>query len=76
MRRTIYSVFKEIVDGHPEDIAVIEDDRTLTFSELDKMVDAIASKFYCRQPKSVGIVMHHVAEQIAVMLAVLRSGAF
>ena len=76
MRRTIYSVFKEIVDSHPEDIAVIEDDRTLTFSELDKMVDAIASKFYCRQPKSVGIVMHHGVEQIAAMLAVLRSGAF
>ena len=76
MRRTIYSVFKEIVDSHPEDIAVIEDDRTLTFSELDKMVDAIASKFYCRQPKSVGIVMHQGAEQIAAMLAVIRSGAF
>lgn len=76
MRRTIYSVFKEIVDSYPENIAVIEDDRTLTFSELDKMVDAIASKFYCRQPKSVGIVMHHGAEQIAAMLAVLRSGAF
>ena len=39
------------------------------------MVDAIASKYYDRQPKTVGIVMHHGAEQIAAMLAVLKSGA-
>ena len=76
MKRTIYSFFKEIVDRYPENIAIIEDDRTLTFSELDKMVNAIASKFYDRQPISVGIVMHHGAEQIAAMLAVLKSGAF
>lgn len=76
MKRTIYSFFKEIVDRYPENIAIIEDDRTLTFSELDKMVNAIASKFYDRKPKSVGIVMHHGAEQIAAMLAVLKSGAF
>ena len=76
MKRTIYSCFKERVKRNPENTAIIEDDRRLTFSELDDMVDAIASKFYERQPKSVGIVMHHGAEQIAAMLAVLKSGAF
>lgn len=76
MKRTIYSFFKETADRYPENPAIIEDDRTLTFSQLDGMVDAIATKFYDRQPKSVGIVMHHGAEQIAAMLAVLKSGAF
>ena len=76
MKRTIYSYFKETADKYPEKPAIIEDDRTLTFSQLDRMVDAIAIKFYDRQPKSVGIVMHHGAEQIAAMLAVLKSGAF
>lgn len=75
VKRTIYSFFKKIVNKNPENTAIIEDDRTLTFSELDEMVDAIASKFYDRQPKAVGIVMHHGAEQIAAMLAVLKSGA-
>lgn len=75
MKRTIYSFFKETADRYPENPAIIEDDRTLTFSQLDGMVDAIATKFYDRQPKSVGIVMHHGAEQIAAMLAVLKSGA-
>ncbi|MDE7351232.1 MAG: amino acid adenylation domain-containing protein [Muribaculaceae bacterium] len=76
MKRTIYSFFKGTADKYPENPAIIEDDRKLTFSQLDRMVDAIAIKFYDRQPKSVGIVMHHGAEQIAAMLAVLKSGAF
>lgn len=33
------------------------------------------SKFYNARPNFVGIVMHHGAEQIAAMLAVLKSGA-
>ena len=75
-KRTIYSCFKEIADRYSGQPAVIEDDRTLSYSDLDEMVDAIAAKFYNRQPKSVGIVMHHGAEQIAAMLAVLKSGAY
>lgn len=76
MKRTIYSIFKETADKYSEHPAIIEDDRTLTFSQLDRMADSIASKFYDRQPKSVGIVMHHSAEQIAAMLAVLKSGSY
>ena len=76
MKRTIYSFFKDIVAKYPDDKAVIEEDRTFTFSQLDGMVDAIAAKFYDSHPKAVGIVMHHGAEQIAAMLAVLKSGAF
>ncbi|MDE6511048.1 MAG: amino acid adenylation domain-containing protein [Muribaculaceae bacterium] len=76
MKRTIYSCFKETTDKYPDNIAIIEDDRILTFSQLDKMVDAIAVRFFDLHPQSVGIVMHHGAEQIAAMLAVLKSGAF
>ena len=72
---TIYSKFKGVVKKHPEAPAVIEDDRTLTYDELDRMVDSIMAKFYDTQPDFVGIVMHHGAEQIAAMLAVLKSGA-
>lgn len=76
MKRTIYSYFREIVSKYPENNAIIEEDRTLSFRDLDEMADAICAKFYDRKPKSVGIVMHHGAEQIAAMLAVLKSGAF
>lgn len=72
---TIYSKFKGVVRTHPEAPAVIEDDRILTYAELDGMVDSIMAKFYDMKPDYVGIVMHHGAEQIAAMLAVLKSGA-
>ena len=74
-RSTIYSKFKEIVSELPDATAIIEDDRSLSYTELDQMADSIMSKFYDAEPEYVGIVMHHGAEQIAAMLAVLKSGA-
>lgn len=72
---TIYSTFKDIVDKYPDRAAIVEDNRTISFSDLDAMADAILSKFYDANPAFVGIVMQHGAEQIAAMLAVLKSGA-
>ena len=73
--KTIYSRFKEIVGRNPDAPAIIEDDRTVSYAQLDKMTDCILAKFYDRTPHFVGIVMSHGAEQIAAMLAVLKSGA-
>lgn len=73
--KTIYSRFKEIADKNPEAHAIIEDDRIVSYSQLDRMIDGILAKFYDRAPDYVGIVMHHGAEQVAAMLAVLKSGA-
>lgn len=72
---TIYSRFKKIVEKTPEATAIIEDDRTVTYAQLDEIADSILAKFYDLAPKYVGIVMSHGAEQIAAMLAVLKSGA-
>lgn len=72
---TIYSRFKEMVRMYGAHPAIIEEDRQLTYAELDAMVDGIMAKFYDDKPACVGIVMHHGAEQIAAMLAVLKSGA-
>ncbi|MCM1164340.1 MAG: amino acid adenylation domain-containing protein [Muribaculaceae bacterium] len=74
-KRTIYTRFKEVADRYPDSLAIIEDDRMLTFRELDRLVDSIMAKFYDSTPEAVGIVMQHGAEQIAAMLAVLKSGA-
>ena len=74
-RRTIYSRFKEVVERQPYALAISEDDRSVTFKELDTLVDNIAAKFYDRNDTFIGIVMHHGINQIAAMLAVLKSGA-
>lgn len=72
---TIYGAFKEIVKKYPEAPAVIQDDKTVSFSELDNLAARILAKFYSDRYKYIGIVMHHGVNQIAAMLAVLKSGA-
>ena len=74
-RNTVYGAFKEIVGKFPDSPAIIEDNSTLTFSQLDTLIDTILAKFYNLQDKYVGIVMPHGHLQIAAMLAVLKSGA-
>lgn len=73
--KTIYSTFKSIVDKYPEKPAVIQDDTTVSFSMLDGLIDGILTKLGDRKDEFIGIVMHHGVNQIAAMLAVLKSGA-
>ncbi len=74
MEDTIYSLFKRMVELHPNEPAIIETKRTMTFKELSDFADAIAAGFPTGI-KSVGIVMSHGAKMIAAILAVLKRGA-
>lgn len=74
-KRTIYSTFKAVVDRQPDALAIAEDGVSITYRELDLLVDDIAAKFYGKGYRYIGIVMHHGIHQIATMLAVLKSGA-
>ena len=73
--KTIYSRFKEMAVRYPDSPAIVEDMHTISYAQLDAMADSILAKFYDSKPSFVGIVMHHGAEQIAAMLAVLKCGA-
>lgn len=74
-RKTIYDKFSQWVKLQPEVMAIVEDNRSVTYKELDIMANAIMSKFYSKQYSAVGVVMNHSIEMIAAMLAVLKSGA-
>lgn len=74
-RTTIYNRFSQWVRHQPDAPAVATDGRSVTYSELDAMANAIMSKFYSDGEPFVGIVMSHGIEMIAAMLAVLKSGA-
>lgn len=74
MTDTIYSFFKNVVENHKNETAIIENNRTLTFGELSDLVDIIADSFP-KEITSIGIVMSHRAEMIASILAVLKCGA-
>ncbi len=71
---TVYSLFRHIVTTYPDKPAIIENDRVLTFEELSHMVDRISTGFP-NNTHSVGIIMHHRAEMIASIFAVLKCGA-
>lgn len=74
-KRTIYSRFLEQVKRFPDSIAVMEEDRSVTFSELDRLADRILTKFHGDNHPFIGIVMNHGIFQIAAMLAVLKNGS-
>ena len=72
---TIYYRFHQLVERRPDALAIVEDGRACTYRELDKMVNAILSKFYDKCFPTVGIVMSHGIEMIAAILAVLKNGS-
>lgn len=74
MTDTIYSIFKNVVENHKNETAVIENNRKVTFGELSDLVNRIADGFP-KDVSSIGIVMSHRAEMIASILAVLKCGA-
>lgn len=64
---TIYSRFRQIRLAYPDSPAVIEEGRTLSYAELDSMVDCVLASFIDKHPRIVGIVMSHGAMQIAAV---------
>lgn len=73
-KSTIYSKFKQQVCDSPDTVAVFDEHRSLTYRDLDILVNAIASTFPV-SAKHVGVVMDHGVEQVASILAVLKTGA-
>ncbi len=73
--KTISRRFKHQVAINPDCVAIVEDSRLFTYRQLDELSDGIASKFPAGEHGFVGIVMSHGVEQIAAMLAVLKSGS-
>lgn len=74
MNNTIYGIFKQVAERQSGAVAIIENNRVMTFGELSDMIDMIADSFP-DNTQAVGIVMRHRAEMIASILAVLKTGA-
>ena len=73
-KHTIYSRFSEQVRKFPDSPAVITDGLTVSFAQLDGIVDRICAKLGDRRDQCIGIVTAHGIGQIAAMVAVLKSG--
>ena len=74
MKNTVYSMFAQAVAAYGERVAIMENDRKMSFNEFSDLVDIIAESFP-QGIKSVGIVMTRRIEMIASIFAVLKCGA-
>ena len=76
-RSTLDGVFRSTARTWPERVAVEEGDRTLTFRELDRLVDGVSGWLAANgigRGDRVGILSENSADYIAVMLACARVG--
>ncbi len=71
---TLYEAFAKQVQKTPDAIAVEDEVRSLTFSELDKSA-ATVQALLPEGIRRVGIVMDHGIAQIAAIYGALRAGA-
>ena len=73
--KTIYSRFENIVREHPDNVAIISGDTSLTYRQLAEAVDSMACTFPAAPHRRIGIVAPHGAEMITAILAVLKTGS-
>ncbi|HEX3030127.1 MAG TPA: amino acid adenylation domain-containing protein, partial [Clostridia bacterium] len=75
--KTIHMLFEEQVKRTPGNIALVQNEKTLTYRELNEKANKIARELIGRGVKSgehVGIIAKRGFEMIAGMLAVLKAG--
>ena len=74
MKSTVSSRFRAVVRCWPQQEAIADSYRSLTYIQLLRLADTIRSRMPQPRPRFVGIVMDHGIEQIASMLAVMLAG--
>ena len=77
-RRCLHDFVKASVETSPQAIAVTDQERSLSYAELDQKADRLASGLAASgigRGKRVGIRLERSVELVAAILAVLRTGA-
>ncbi len=77
-RATIVSLFKKSAAKYPDRFAVIDNDRHITFSELDMLSDRLAAGLLrkgIQREQLVAFMLPRTAHIITCMLGILKSGA-
>lgn len=77
--KTIIDLFKEQVKKNPNDVALVFEDNTLTYKELDEKSDMLANYLISRNIKkgtSIAILLNRSLEIIISMLGILKCGCY
>ncbi|UNO38513.1 AMP-binding protein [Streptomyces sp. MST-110588] len=77
-RLPLHGLFAERVRRHPDAVAVICEDRELSYGEVDRLSDGVAGRLAaagCGRGDLVGVVMEKGWEQVVAVLGVLKCAA-
>ena len=78
--KCIIELFKEQVKKNPDKIALVFNDTKITYKELDKMSDSLAtnlSKYNIKKEDNIAVFLDKSIEMIVAILAILKvNGAF
>ncbi|MCX2761529.1 amino acid adenylation domain-containing protein, partial [Aquimarina muelleri] len=75
--KTVAELFEEQVQKTPDEVAIVFDQDTITYSELDKRANKLANylnKKEIKKEELVGICMNRSLEMVIGILGVLKSG--
>lgn len=72
-QNVIYEILHDKIKAAPNAAAVFDEERSLTGTELEHLIDTIAVKIP-NDARRVGIMMEHTVEMIAAIFAVLKTG--
>ncbi len=74
----IHRIFEAHVARRPDTVALVADDRRLTYAELDRYANQLAQRLRtlgARPGVRVGVLMERSLEMVVALLGVLKSGA-
>jgi len=75
--RCMHTLFEEVVDRHPDRVAVVFEERRLTYHELDGRANRLAHRLIAmgvRPETTVGVYLERGPEAIVALLAILKAG--
>ncbi|WBW96387.1 non-ribosomal peptide synthetase [Oceanirhabdus sp. W0125-5] len=75
--KTIHQIFQEQVNRTPDNTAIIFDDKSLTYSELNSKANQLARELLengVKPNEVIGLVVERSMEMIIGMIAILKSG--
>lgn len=75
---TVIDGFEEIVLKNPKNIALVENDRSFTYYELNKIVNRLAHtliKFEVKKEDIIAILLNNSIEYVISILAIMKAGA-
>ncbi|HYP22809.1 MAG TPA: amino acid adenylation domain-containing protein, partial [Actinomycetota bacterium] len=71
----VHERLAELARSHPDDVALVAGNASLTFGELDRRAEAVAASLDAGPGDVVAVLMERSLEQVVAQLGILKAGA-